>query len=83
MARLDFSPALFQVAPASVERKTPSPKPALLRSVASPEPTQITRGSEGATATAPIEKTRSSFISGEKVVPAFVVFQRPPVACPR
>ena len=39
--------------------------------------------SDGATATAPTEKIRSSRKSGENVAPAFVVFQRPPVACPR
>ena len=66
-----------------MERKTPVPYPALLRSVASPVPTQTTRGSDGATATAPTEKTPASFIRGEKVAPAFVVFQRPPVAWPR
>jgi len=54
-----------------------------LRSVASPVPTQITRGSDGATATSPIEKTLSFSIRGEKVVPPFDVFQRPPVAWPR
>ena len=47
MARVDVRPARVHVAPPSVERQTPSPKPALLRSVASPEPTQITLGSDG------------------------------------
>ncbi len=83
MARLAFSPEWVHVSPPSVERQTPSPKPALLRSVASPVPTQRTRGSDGATATAPTEKICSSRQSGENVAPAFVVFQRPPVPCPR
>ena len=58
------------------------PSPELLRSLASPVPTQTTLGSEGATATAPMEATGCLSKTGAKVAPAFTVFQTPPVARP-
>jgi hypothetical protein len=39
-------------------------------------------GSEGATATAPIDGTRTSSKIGFQVLPAFVVFQMPPSGRP-
>src|SRR6185503_1150994 len=74
IVRLSLSPAAVQVAPASVERYTPRPQPELLRSLASPVPTQTTLGSDGATATAPIEATASPSKTPWKVPPLSVVF---------
>ncbi|MCU0253610.1 MAG: hypothetical protein MUE47_03625 [Acidobacteria bacterium] len=48
--------------------------------MASPVPTQTTRRSDGATATAPIESTDCLSKSGAKVAPASVVLKTPLVA---
>jgi hypothetical protein len=53
-----------------------------LRSFPSPVPTQITFGSEGATAMAPIAATFSFSKIAENEAPAFVVFMMPPVPSP-
>jgi hypothetical protein len=59
MALLPVRPDWIQVSPASVERYTPCPQPELLRSLASPVPSQITLAFDGATATAPVDATFS------------------------
>jgi hypothetical protein len=82
MARLSGSPACFQVPPPSKERQTPPPHPELFRSLASPVPTQITLGSVGATATAPMEWNGCPSKMGENVPPSSDVFITPPVARP-
>ena len=68
--------------PASVERYTPLPQGELCRFCGSPEPSQTTFGFDGATVTSPTEAVASPSKSGSKVIPAFVVFQTPPVAVP-
>ena len=79
MALLSFRPTLLQVAPESVDRYTPLPQLELLRSLASPLPSQTTFGSEAATATAPTAATASFSNTASKVPPLSAVFIRPPV----
>src|SRR4029450_13772918 len=82
IARLCARPTCVQVAPASVERYTPLPQAELLRSFASPVPTHTTFGSDGATATAPMEATGCFSNTASNVAPFVLVFTRPPVASP-
>ena len=72
-------PTWVQLRPPSVERYTPLPTETFPRGQAEPVPTQTTSGSDGATATAPMEPTAKS--SSETLVhetPAFSVFHTPP-----
>ena len=50
--------------------------------LASPVPTQMTSGSEGATATAPTPPVRTESNTGVQETPAFSERQTPPVAAP-
>ena len=56
------------------------PQPELLRSLASPVPSQMTLGSEGATATAPVEEKSCLSVSAVKAPPLSTVFMSPPCA---
>lgn len=80
IARVRSRPARVHVAPASVERYTPVPQPLLLRSLASPVPSQTTFAFDGATATAPVETNDSFSVTDENDAPLSVVFIRPPCA---
>src|SRR5262245_49780391 len=75
-------PTRLKVAPESSERYTPSPHDELLRSLASPLPTQTTLASEGATAIAPMAATASFSKIAENEAPALVDFTMPPVPSP-
>ena len=76
------SPRCVQLRPASVDRYTPLPQGELWRLLGSPVPTHTTFGLEGATATAPTDAVDSSLKTCSKVIPAFSVFQTPPLATP-
>ena len=78
--RVFSSPRRTHVRPPSSERYTPAPQGELCRLLASPVPTYTIRGSEGATATSPIELTASWANSSSQVVPRLDVFHNPPVA---
>src|SRR5688500_12636254 len=58
----------------------PLPSPTLPRMLASPDPTQTTLGSEGATATEPIEETGWSSKIGDHERPPLVDFHTPRAA---
>ncbi len=58
----------------------PLPSPTLPRMLASPEPTQTTLGSEGATAIEPIEDTGCESKTGFQSRPPLTDFQTPPAA---
>ena len=77
------SPMLVQLRPPSVDRYTPSPQELARVLAGSPVPTQTTSGSDGATATAPVEAEPSVLKMGSYVVPWLVVFQTPPPAVVR
>ena len=68
-----------QVAPASVDLKTPLPEIDDRAFAWSPVPIQTMLGFEGATATAPIASAPMLSVTFVHVVPALVVFQRPPL----
>ncbi len=73
-------PMGFQVRPASVDLKTPSPAVEARKMLASPVPTQTTSGSDPATARSPTDRVGMSSKTGSQVVPAFTVLKTPPVA---
>jgi hypothetical protein len=75
-------PTFVHDLPASVDRQTPQPSEMLLRMNGSPVPTQTTLGSDGATASEPIDETGWSSKMGFQWSPPSVVFQRPPDAAP-
>ena len=67
------------VAPASVDLKTPLPEYDERALAWSPVPIQTMFGLDGAMATAPTAAAPTLSEIGVHVVPAFVVFQRPPL----
>src|SRR5215467_2927664 len=73
------SPILFQLAPASRLRYTPSPNPTWRPPTFSPLPTHTISGWLGSMVTQPTEYDASFSNTGCQVVPAFVVFHRPPL----
>src|SRR5512136_88078 len=77
MVLLSASPTCVQAPPPSSDRYTPLPQLELLRSFASPVPTQTTFGSDGATATAPTAATGCSAKMASKVPPLSLVFITP------
>src|SRR5499427_9258855 len=74
-----WSPIFFQLAPASRLRYTPSPNPTWRPPTFSPLPTHTISGWLGSMVTQPTEYDASFSNTGCQVVPAFVVFQRPPL----
>src|SRR6266487_4539661 len=77
----DFSsPTRFHVRPPSVDLKMPQPGEIVLRESSSPVPAHTCIVSDGAIATSPIETHFSLSNTGRNVVPALLVFQRPPAA---
>jgi hypothetical protein len=68
------------VLPASADFQTPNPRSGMRPDAASPVPTQMMSGLEGASAAWPIETALLSGRTDSNVVPLFVVFHRPPVA---
>src|SRR6185503_355320 len=77
-----FKPRFRHVLPPSSLRYTPSPQPTLRWLFASPVPTQIVLGFFLSIVTVPIEYDPSFWKTGEKVMPALVVFHTPPEATP-
>src|SRR4029079_9949897 len=75
-----FSPMLCQVVPPSSDLYTPSPYCTARCELFSPLPTQIVNGFFGSIVPLPSEYDPSSSKIGFQVVPAFVVFHRPPLA---
>lgn len=73
-----LSPTFSHDFPPSRERYTPSPQPTLRCELFSPVPTQTVIGSRGSSTTQPMLEVPCASKMGEKVVPAFVVFQTPP-----
>src|SRR5215467_4424210 len=73
------SPILFQLAPASRLRYTPSPNPTWRPPTFSPLPTHTISAWLGSMVTQPTEYDASFSNTGCHVVPAFVVFHRPPL----
>src|SRR5271170_917528 len=82
MCSLSFNPTLVQFSPPSVDLYTPSPTDTLLRTQASPVPTQTIFEFDGSIATAPIDCTSSRSNTALYVVPPFTDFQTPPLAAP-
>src|SRR5262252_238309 len=74
-----WSPIFFQLAPASRLRYTPSPNPTWRPPTFSPLPTHTISGWLGSMVTQPTEYEASFSNTGCQVVPAFVVFHRPPL----
>ena len=68
--------------PASVDLYIPLPMEIWLRIHASPVPAHTTLGSDGATASAPIDCTGWSSKIGCQWIPPSVVFHTPPDAAP-
>ena len=68
----------FQVLPPSTLLYTPSPYDTELRGLFSPVPTQTMFGSDGATATSPMEQVVSLSNWFSNVVPLLTVFSSPP-----
>lgn len=75
-------PIRTQVFPASVDLKIPQPSETLLRIEDSPVPAQTTLGSEGATASDPIDETGMLSKIGAQWRPPSVVLKIPPEAAP-
>ncbi len=82
ICRVSSRPTCVQCAPPSVVRYTPSPYVWSDRMSASPVPTHTTRGSDGATASAPTDGFTVSGHAGSHVSPAFSVFHTPPATAP-
>ena len=76
------SPIFCHDLPASVDLNTPHPTEMFERMNGSPVPTHTTLGSDGATATDPIDDTFCSSKIGLQRFPPSVVFQSPPDAAP-
>ena len=74
---------MLQVTPPSVDFHTPSPCDTLPRTVISPPPTYTTLGSDGATATAPIEPPKVPSLMFFQLSPPSVVFHTPPPVEPK
>src|SRR6201998_4863436 len=74
------SPMNRQLAPASGEKYTPCPVTMSLRGLASPVPTQMRLGFEGATAMAPIEAEASFSKIGFQDSPPSLVLDTTPAA---
>src|SRR5690348_3048829 len=77
-----FSPLNCQVLPSSGEKYTPWPISTSLRGLASPVPTQMSFGLEGASATAPMEAASSCLNTLSHLMPSSVVFHNPAPAVP-
>ena len=73
-------PMNFQVRPPSVDLNMPAPGEMELREFTSPVPTYTTLVSEGAMAMSFAANTPVRSKIGVQVMPAFTVFQTPPVA---
>src|ERR1041385_8446500 len=80
---VSFRPTCVHVSPPSSDLYTPSPHDELWRLFASPDPIQMTLGSEGAMAMSPIDSadaSRSKVVV--QVTPLFTVLNTPPDAVP-
>src|ERR1039457_5901078 len=82
MCSESLRPTFVQFSPPSVDLYTPLPTETLLRSHASPVPTQTICEFEGSTVTAPIDCTSVLSNTGLNVVPPFTDFHKPPLAEP-